>query len=120
MVREPLTLLFSASQEPYRPDAKTLQHQEELRLIFKRQQEKGGIIDPEAERNRYFISLQAVGHRGRGSAELRAGKEACGLQGQALSPASGPSSPFLNSRLLSFSLRLLLIQARQPLPPSRW
>uniref|UniRef100_A0A8C6JSA6 E3 ubiquitin-protein ligase RNF25 n=1 Tax=Melopsittacus undulatus TaxID=13146 RepID=A0A8C6JSA6_MELUD len=45
--------------EPYRPDAKTLQHKEELRLIFKRQQEKGGIIDPEAERNRYFISLQA-------------------------------------------------------------
>ncbi|NXY92649.1 RNF25 ligase, partial [Alcedo cyanopectus] len=45
--------------EPYRPDTKTLQHQEELRLIFKRQQEKGGIIDPEAERNRYFISLQA-------------------------------------------------------------
>lgn len=39
-----------------------LQHQEELRLIFKRQQEKGGIIDPEAERNRYFISLQAVWH----------------------------------------------------------
>ncbi|NXX87401.1 RNF25 ligase, partial [Urocolius indicus] len=45
--------------EPYRPDAKMLQHQEELRSIFKRQQEKGGIIDPEAERNRYFISLQA-------------------------------------------------------------
>ncbi|XP_074766974.1 E3 ubiquitin-protein ligase RNF25 isoform X3 [Athene noctua] len=45
--------------EMYRPDAKTLQQQEELRLIFKRQQEKGGIIDPEAERNRYFISLQA-------------------------------------------------------------
>ncbi|NWW49180.1 RNF25 ligase, partial [Pedionomus torquatus] len=44
--------------EPYKPDAKMLQHQEELRLIFKRQQEKGGIIDPEAERNRYFISLQ--------------------------------------------------------------
>ncbi|XP_064517277.1 E3 ubiquitin-protein ligase RNF25 isoform X2 [Pseudopipra pipra] len=49
----------SPKQEPYRPDAKMLQHQEELRLIFKRQQEKGGIIDPEAERNRYFISLQA-------------------------------------------------------------
>ncbi|XP_010213676.1 PREDICTED: E3 ubiquitin-protein ligase RNF25, partial [Tinamus guttatus] len=45
--------------EPYRPDARTLQHQEELRLIFKRQQERGGIIDPEAERNRFFISLQA-------------------------------------------------------------
>lgn len=83
-LREPLTPLSSAAQEPYRPDAKTLQHQEELRLIFKRQQEKGGIIDPEAERNRYFISLQAVGHRGQGSAEV---------QGQA-APASGPSSPF--------------------------
>ncbi|OXB77117.1 UNVERIFIED_CONTAM: hypothetical protein H355_007764 [Colinus virginianus] len=45
--------------EPYSPDAKTLKHQEELRLIFKKQQEKGGIIDPEAEKNRYFISLQA-------------------------------------------------------------
>ncbi|NXX99255.1 RNF25 ligase, partial [Centropus bengalensis] len=45
--------------EPYRPDDKALKHREELRLIFKRQQEKGGIIDPEAERNRYFISLQA-------------------------------------------------------------
>lgn len=62
VLREPLTPLVSATQEPYRPDAKMLQHQEELRLIFKRQQEKGGIIDPEAERNRYFISLQAVGH----------------------------------------------------------
>ncbi|XP_067426201.1 E3 ubiquitin-protein ligase RNF25 isoform X2 [Emydura macquarii macquarii] len=45
--------------EQYRPDAKTLQNQEELRRIYQRQQEKGGIIDPEAERNRYFISLQA-------------------------------------------------------------
>lgn len=50
-----------------------LQHQEELRLIFKRQQEKGGIIDPEAERNRYFISLQAVRHWGQ-----RASEEALG------------------------------------------
>ncbi|KAM9123132.1 E3 ubiquitin-protein ligase RNF25 [Pangshura tecta] len=45
--------------EPYRPDAKVLQTQEELRIIYQRQQKKGGIIDPEAERNRYFISLQA-------------------------------------------------------------
>uniref|UniRef100_A0A8D0H8I1 Ring finger protein 25 n=1 Tax=Sphenodon punctatus TaxID=8508 RepID=A0A8D0H8I1_SPHPU len=44
--------------ERYQPDAKALQHQEELRLIFQRQQAKGGIIDPEAEKNRYFISLQ--------------------------------------------------------------
>ncbi|XP_066489148.1 E3 ubiquitin-protein ligase RNF25 [Tiliqua scincoides] len=44
--------------EVYQPDAQTLQHREQLRLIFQRQQEKGGIIDPEAERNRYFISLQ--------------------------------------------------------------
>ncbi|NWX92143.1 RNF25 ligase, partial [Nothoprocta pentlandii] len=66
--REPLVLDLCALKaapppqqplEPYRPDARTLQHQEELRLIFKRQQERGGIIDPEAERNRFFISLQA-------------------------------------------------------------
>lgn len=61
--------MLSSAQEPYRPDAKVLQHQEELRLIFKRQQEKGGIIDPEAERNRYFISLQAVRHWGQRAAE---------------------------------------------------
>ena len=72
MLREPLPTFLSAAQEPYRPDAKTLQHQEELRLIFKRQQEKGGIIDPEAERNRYFISLQAVWHRGQRAGEGRA------------------------------------------------
>ncbi|XP_053140202.1 E3 ubiquitin-protein ligase RNF25 isoform X2 [Hemicordylus capensis] len=65
--REPLvydlaTLLAAPPpQQPvevYRPDTQTLQHREQLRLIYKRQQEKGGIIDPEAERNRYFISLQ--------------------------------------------------------------
>nr|XP_056708030.1 E3 ubiquitin-protein ligase RNF25 [Euleptes europaea] len=51
----------AAPQQPmevYCPDAKTLQHREQLRLIYQKQQEKGGIIDPEAERNRYFISLQ--------------------------------------------------------------
>ncbi|XP_066409959.1 E3 ubiquitin-protein ligase RNF25 isoform X2 [Molothrus aeneus] len=69
--------------EPYRPDAKVLQHQEELRLIFKRQQEKGGIIDPEAERNRYFISLQAPpaavdpGQAATASELSEAGEEAC-------------------------------------------
>uniref|UniRef100_K7GGS4 Ring finger protein 25 n=1 Tax=Pelodiscus sinensis TaxID=13735 RepID=K7GGS4_PELSI len=66
--REPLVYDLSALQaapppqhpmEPYKPDAKTLQAREELRRIYRRQQEKGGIIDPEAERNRYFISLQA-------------------------------------------------------------
>ncbi|XP_019378207.1 PREDICTED: E3 ubiquitin-protein ligase RNF25 [Gavialis gangeticus] len=45
--------------EQYRPDAEALRQQAELHLIYKRQQRKGGIIDPEAERNRYFISLQA-------------------------------------------------------------
>ncbi|XP_054827389.1 E3 ubiquitin-protein ligase RNF25 [Eublepharis macularius] len=46
------------TMEIYCPDAKTLQHREQLRLIYQKQQEKGGIIDPEVERNRYFISLQ--------------------------------------------------------------
>ncbi|XP_062972828.1 E3 ubiquitin-protein ligase RNF25 [Elgaria multicarinata webbii] len=44
--------------EMYQPDAPTLLHREQLRLIYQRQLEKGGIIDTEAERNRYFISLQ--------------------------------------------------------------
>ncbi|XP_063144958.1 E3 ubiquitin-protein ligase RNF25 isoform X2 [Candoia aspera] len=45
-------------EEVYQPDQQTLQHRERLRQIFQRQQEKGGIIDPELERNRYFVSLQ--------------------------------------------------------------
>ncbi|NXT83119.1 RNF25 ligase, partial [Zapornia atra] len=88
--------------EPYRPDAKTLQHQEELRLIFKRQQEKGGIIDPEAERNRYFISLQAApaaGDPGRDAAasELPVSASAADLpqppsQTSAPEPAGAPEA----------------------------
>ncbi|XP_012969090.1 E3 ubiquitin-protein ligase RNF25 isoform X3 [Mesocricetus auratus] len=45
-------------QELYQPSAESLRQQEELKLLYQRQQEKGGIIDLEAERNRYFISLQ--------------------------------------------------------------
>nr|XP_033800679.1 E3 ubiquitin-protein ligase RNF25 isoform X2 [Geotrypetes seraphini] len=44
--------------EEYCPNAQTKQRQQELLQIYKRQQAKGGIIDPEAEKNRYFISLQ--------------------------------------------------------------
>ncbi|XP_043848845.1 E3 ubiquitin-protein ligase RNF25 [Dromiciops gliroides] len=44
--------------EPYQPDAESLRQQEERRRLYERQQQRGGIIDPEAERNRYFISLQ--------------------------------------------------------------
>ncbi|XP_042309670.1 E3 ubiquitin-protein ligase RNF25 isoform X2 [Sceloporus undulatus] len=44
--------------EVYQPDTQTLLHREQLHLIYQRQQAKGGIINPEAERNRYFISLQ--------------------------------------------------------------
>ncbi|XP_053525340.1 E3 ubiquitin-protein ligase RNF25 isoform X2 [Artibeus jamaicensis] len=44
--------------EPYQPNTESLRQQEELRRLYKRQQERGGIIDLEAERNRYFISLQ--------------------------------------------------------------
>lgn len=105
--------MLSAAQEPYRPDAKTLQHQEELRLIFKRQQEKGGIIDPEAERNRYFISLQAVWHRGR---ELARGLLGCRTEHCHLLWES--PDPFFTSGFFSFSLQLLSIQAKQPLPPN--
>lgn len=37
-----------------------MRQQEELKRLYQRQQERGGIIDLEAERNRYFISLQQV------------------------------------------------------------
>ncbi|XP_036885028.1 E3 ubiquitin-protein ligase RNF25 isoform X2 [Sturnira hondurensis] len=44
--------------EPYQPSAESLRQREELKRLYQRQQERGGIIDLEAERNRYFISLQ--------------------------------------------------------------
>nr|XP_060629382.1 E3 ubiquitin-protein ligase RNF25 isoform X2 [Anolis sagrei ordinatus] len=46
--------------EMYQPDTAMMLHREQLSLIYQRQQAKGGIIDPEAERNRYFISLQKL------------------------------------------------------------
>nr|XP_031533862.1 E3 ubiquitin-protein ligase RNF25 isoform X3 [Vicugna pacos] len=48
----------AAKQELYQPDAESLRQQEERKRLYQRQQERGGIIDLEAERNRYFISLQ--------------------------------------------------------------
>nr|XP_045003051.1 E3 ubiquitin-protein ligase RNF25 isoform X3 [Jaculus jaculus] len=48
----------ATKQELYQPSVESLRHQEELKRLYQRQQERGGIIDLEAERNRYFISLQ--------------------------------------------------------------
>nr|XP_012301521.1 E3 ubiquitin-protein ligase RNF25 isoform X2 [Aotus nancymaae] len=65
--REPLVYdlaSLKAAPEPqqpmelYQPSAESLRQQEELKRLYQRQQERGGIIDLEAERNRYFISLQ--------------------------------------------------------------
>ncbi|XP_011231955.1 E3 ubiquitin-protein ligase RNF25 isoform X2 [Ailuropoda melanoleuca] len=65
--REPLVYdlaSLKAAPEPqqpmelYQPNAESLRQQEERRRLYQRQQERGGIIDLEAERNRYFISLQ--------------------------------------------------------------
>lgn len=61
-----LPLCFLSSKELYQPSAESLRQQEELKRLYQRQQEKGGIIDLEAERNRYFISLQQV-RKGKGS-----------------------------------------------------
>ncbi|XP_007933951.1 E3 ubiquitin-protein ligase RNF25 [Orycteropus afer afer] len=64
--REPLVYdlaTLEAAPEPqhpmelYQPDAESLRQQEERKRLYQRQQERGGIIDLEAERNRYFISL---------------------------------------------------------------
>ncbi|XP_069507699.1 E3 ubiquitin-protein ligase RNF25 isoform X3 [Ambystoma mexicanum] len=65
--REPLTYDLTMLQaapppnhplEVYSPNKRAIEHQRKLRKIYEKQQAKGGIIDPEAERNRYFISLQ--------------------------------------------------------------
>ncbi|KAM9248257.1 E3 ubiquitin-protein ligase RNF25 isoform 1-T1 [Dugong dugon] len=48
----------ATQQELYQPDAESLRQQEKRKQLYQRQQERGGIIDLEAERNRYFISLQ--------------------------------------------------------------
>ncbi|XP_004638271.1 E3 ubiquitin-protein ligase RNF25 [Octodon degus] len=65
--REPLVYdleSLKAAPEPeqpmelYQPSAESLRQQEELKQLYQRQQERGGIIDLEAERKRYFISLQ--------------------------------------------------------------
>nr|XP_058156099.1 E3 ubiquitin-protein ligase RNF25 isoform X2 [Dasypus novemcinctus] len=65
--REPLVYdlaTLEAAPEPqqavelYQPNAESLRQQEERKRLYQRQQERGGIIDLEAERNRYFISLQ--------------------------------------------------------------
>lgn len=58
----PANLLLSL-QELYQPNVESLRLQEERKRLYQRQQEKGGIIDLEAERNRYFISLQQVRKR---------------------------------------------------------
>ncbi|KAG8433375.1 hypothetical protein GDO86_017597 [Hymenochirus boettgeri] len=45
-------------EETYEPDSATLQKREELRRIYQVQLDKGGIIDLEAEKKRFFISIQ--------------------------------------------------------------
>ncbi|XP_055486202.1 E3 ubiquitin-protein ligase RNF25 [Leucoraja erinacea] len=43
--------------EPYNPSEGWLQRWTELQAVYRRQEERGGIIDPEAERNRFLLSL---------------------------------------------------------------
>ncbi|XP_068100246.1 E3 ubiquitin-protein ligase RNF25 [Hyperolius riggenbachi] len=45
-------------EEHYVPDTNTVKREEELRHIYQRQLANGGIIDVEAEKNRFFISIQ--------------------------------------------------------------
>ncbi|XP_072273109.1 E3 ubiquitin-protein ligase RNF25 [Pyxicephalus adspersus] len=46
------------SEELYVPDTCALQREKDLRQIYERQLANGGIIDIEAEKNRFFISIQ--------------------------------------------------------------
>ncbi|XP_018431082.1 PREDICTED: E3 ubiquitin-protein ligase RNF25, partial [Nanorana parkeri] len=45
-------------EERYVPDTCAVQREKSLRRIYERQLANGGIIDVEAERNRFFISIQ--------------------------------------------------------------
>ncbi|XP_075034806.1 E3 ubiquitin-protein ligase RNF25 [Mixophyes fleayi] len=45
-------------EELYVPDTSTVQREKDLRQVYERQLANGGIIDLEAERNRFFISIQ--------------------------------------------------------------
>ncbi|XP_069838525.1 E3 ubiquitin-protein ligase RNF25 [Dendropsophus ebraccatus] len=65
--RESLNLDFTKLQaaappqqqeELYVPDLLTLEREKELRQVYERQLANGGIIDLEAEKNRFFISIQ--------------------------------------------------------------
>lgn len=59
-------------EELYVPDSLVLQREKELRQVYERQLANGGIIDLEAEKNRFFISIQetsASEHESQVSAE---------------------------------------------------
>lgn len=111
-------------QEQYRPDAEALRQQAELRLIYKRQQRKGGIIDPEAERNRYFISLQAVGGGDRHAGGYRPWpwwwEEGLAQSCLTLAGAFGCPRPrrlFTATRGLQAALEALAVRLEQPAEP---
>ncbi|XP_066301437.1 protein starmaker-like [Branchiostoma lanceolatum] len=67
MCREPINYdlagLLSAkppaiNEDEYRPDKAMMRWQADMARVYKKQQSKGGIIDLEAERNKFFIKLE--------------------------------------------------------------
>ncbi|XP_078682330.1 uncharacterized protein LOC144916810 [Branchiostoma floridae x Branchiostoma belcheri] len=73
MCREPISYdlagLLSAkppaiNEDKYKPDKAMMKWQAEMSKVYKKQQSKGGIIDIEAEKNKFFIKLEAPRREG--------------------------------------------------------
>ncbi len=67
--REPVTYDLSqldnapapkANHEVYTPDAELLKLQRRMAALYRRQKERGGIIDIEAESNKFLIDISQV------------------------------------------------------------
>ena len=50
----------SANHEAYTPDAELRKMQRRFAALYRRQKEKGGIIDLEAESNKFLIDISQV------------------------------------------------------------
>ncbi|KAI8504871.1 NF-kappaB binding [Branchiostoma belcheri] len=73
MCREPISYdlasLLSAkppavNEDKYKPDKAMIKWQADMAKVYKKQQSKGGIIDIEAEKNKFFIKLEAPHREG--------------------------------------------------------
>ncbi|XP_019646719.1 PREDICTED: E3 ubiquitin-protein ligase RNF25-like [Branchiostoma belcheri] len=79
MCREPISYdlagLLSAkppaiNEDKYKPDKAMIKWQADMAKVYKKQQSKGGIIDIEAEKNKFFIKLEAPRREGDSTSDV--------------------------------------------------